>query len=216
MDGNGRWAQKRLLPRSFGHREGVKTLIRVVTHAFEVGVKTVTVYAFSTENRFRPKDEVDELVELIRKNFSTTFKKFIDDGVAIKILGDTSYFPSDVVDILSRAETESAAGERGTFNVALNYGARDEIIRAVNEAVKKGECVDEQSFSSLLYTRGQSDPDMIIRTGGEKRLSNFLLYQAAYSELFFTDSLWPDFSNDEFDDLTERFSRRNRRYGRVK
>lgn len=216
MDGNGRWAQKRLLPRSLGHREGVKTLIRVVTHAFDVGVKYVTVYAFSTENRFRPKDEVDGLVDLIRKNFASTFRRFIERGVKIKILGDRTFFPDDVVEILNKAEADSANGQNGTFAIALNYGGRAEIVKAVNDAIAIGETVTEESFGKLLYTSDQPDPDMLIRTGGEKRLSNFLLYQAAYSELFFTDTLWPDFSDEEFDELLEEFARRNRRYGKVK
>lgn len=216
MDGNGRWAQKRLLPRSFGHREGVKTLIRLVTHAFDTGIKYVTVYAFSTENRLRPKEEVDGLIDLIRKNFATTFRRFIDRGIKIRILGDRKFFPSDVAQILSDAESDSKDGKNGTFNVALNYGGRAEIVRAVNEAVKRGEEVSEESIGKLLYTYGQPDPDMLIRTGGEKRLSNFLLYQTAYTELFFTDTLWPDFSDEEFDSVVDEFRHRNRRYGKVK
>lgn len=216
MDGNGRWAQKRLLPRSFGHREGVKTLIRLVTHAFDTGFKYVTVYAFSTENRLRPKEEVDGLIDLIRKNFATTFRRFIDRGIKIRILGDRNFFPSDVAQILSDAESDSKDGKNGTFNVALNYGGRAEIVRAVNEAVKRGEEVSEESIGKLLYTYGQPDPDMLIRTGGEKRLSNFLLYQTAYTELFFTDTLWPDFSDEEFDSVVDEFRHRNRRYGKVK
>ena len=216
MDGNGRWAQKRLLPRSFGHREGVKTLVRLVTHAFDTGFKYVTVYAFSTENRLRPKEEVDGLIDLIRKNFATTFRRFIDRGIKIRILGDRKFFPSDVAQILSDAESDSKDGKNGTFNVALNYGGRAEIVRAVNEAVKRGEEVSEESIGKLLYTYGQPDPDMLIRTGGEKRLSNFLLYQTAYTELFFTDTLWPDFSDEEFDSVVDEFRHRNRRYGKVK
>ena len=216
MDGNGRWAQKRLLPRSFGHREGVKTLIRLVTHAFDTGVKYVTVYAFSTENRLRPKEEVDGLIDLIRKNFATTFRRFIDRGIKIRILGDRKFFPADVAQILSDAESDSKDGRNGTFNVALNYGGRAEIVRAVNEAVKRGEEVSEESICKLLYTYDQPDPDMLIRTGGEKRLSNFLLYQTAYTELFFTDTLWPDFSDEEFDSVVDEFRHRNRRYGKVK
>lgn len=216
MDGNGRWAQKRLLPRSFGHREGVKTLIRLVMHAFDTGFKYVTVYAFSTENRLRPKEEVDGLIDLIRKNFATTFRRFIDRGIKIRILGGREFFPSDVAQILSDAESDSKDGKNGTFNVALNYGGRAEIVRAVNEAVKRGEEVSEESIGKLLYTYGQPDPDMLIRTGGEKRLSNFLLYQTAYTELFFTDTLWPDFSDEEFDSVVDEFRHRNRRYGKVK
>lgn len=186
MDGNGRWAQKRLLPRSFGHREGVKTLIRLVTHAFDTGFKYVTVYAFSTENRLRPKEEVDGLIDLIRKNFATTFRRFIDHGIKIRILGDREFFPSDVAQILSDAESDSKDGKNGTFNVALNYGGRAEIVRAVNEAVKRGEEVSEESIGKLLYTYGQPDPDMLIRTGRRKTIKQLsALSDGVYRTVFY-------------------------------
>ena len=173
MDGNGRWAEKRALVRKFGHRAGVKTLLKIVKYAFSIGISFVTVYAFSTENRFRPKDEVDALIDLIRKNFA------------------------------------------GTFNVALNYGGRAEILRAAKLLSESGEEFSEHSFEKFLYTADQPEPDLILRTGGEKRLSNFLLYQSAYAELFFTDTLWPDFSEKELDSILQEYKTRNRRYGKV-
>lgn len=215
MDGNGRWARKRALPRKVGHRAGVKTMLSIVRHAFETGIEYVTVYAFSTENRFRPKDEVDSLMALIRRNFATTFRELVDGGIRVIILGERSYFPADIEELIGKLERDSAAGTKGTLMVALNYGSRDELVRAVNAAVKGGITVDEEKLSALLYTAGAPDPDLIIRTGGEKRLSNFLLYQAAYSELFFTDTLWPDFSPAEFDGIIEEFSHRTRRFGKV-
>ena len=215
MDGNGRWAKKRLMPRSVGHKAGVKTLFKIARHAFDVGVKYFTVYAFSTENKNRPKEEVDGLIDLIREHFSSSFDELISRGIAIKILGDRSYFPDDVVGILNQIEVDSASQTNGTMCVALNYGGRAEIIKAVNEAIQKGEEVTEQEFEKYLYTSDIPDPDIILRTGGEKRLSNFLLYQSAYSELFFVDTLWPDFSEKEFDNILEEFSQRNRRYGKV-
>lgn len=215
MDGNGRWARKRALPRKVGHRAGVKTMLSIVRHAFETGIEYVTVYAFSTENRFRPKDEVDSLMALIRRNFATTFRELVDGGIRVIILGERSYFPADIEELIGKLERDSAAGTKGTLMVALNYGSRDELVRAVNAAVKGGITVDEEKLSGLLYTAGAPDPDLIIRTGGEKRLSNFLLYQAAYSELFFTDTLWPDFSPAEFDGIIEEFSHRTRRFGKV-
>ena len=215
MDGNGRWAKARKLARNFGHREGVKTLKTIVEYAFSVGVEFVTVYAFSTENRFRPKEEIDGLIDLIRSNFSSSFKKFVKNGVKVKVLGDKSYFPADVIEIIDKLERESENNDKATLNIALNYGARDEIVKATKKAVETGEEITEEVIAKYLYTANQPDPDMIIRTGGEKRLSNFLLYQSAYSELFFTDTLWPDFMTDELAEIIRQFNTRNRRYGKV-
>ena len=207
MDGNGRWAEKRSLLRKFGHRAGVRTLIKTVKYAFSLGVGIVTVYAFSTENRLRPKDEVDSLIDLIRKNFATTFRDLVKRGIRVRVLGERGFFPDDVVDILDKVENESKEGKGGIFNVALNYGGRAEMVRAAK--------FNEENFSHFLYTSDQPDPDIIIRTGGEKRLSNFLLYQSAYSELFFVDTLWPDFSNQELDSIIAQYGERDRRYGKV-
>lgn len=215
MDGNGRWAEKRLMPRKMGHRAGVKTLLKIAKHAFTRGVKFVTVYAFSTENKFRPKEEVDALIGLIRKNFATTFHKLVENGIAVKVLGDASYFPSDVITLFDEIEKKSASGKNGTLNVALNYGGRAEIVHAFNALKKEDKIITEEDISSALFTGGQPDPDLLIRTGGEKRLSNFLLYQCAYTEFFFTDTLWPDFSAKEFDLILQEYSNRNRRYGKV-
>lgn len=215
MDGNGRWATKRALPRKAGHKEGVKTLLSIARHAFERGVRYFTVYAFSTENKFRPADEVNALVDLIREHFSRSFNDFVKSGIRVNVLGDRRFFPDDVIAILDKIENDSKEGDKGTFNIALNYGARAEIARAINLLVQSGEEVTEQSISRYLYTADQPDPDIIIRTGGEKRLSNFLLYQSAYTELFFSDTLWPDFSKNEFDEILVKFHDRNRRYGKV-
>lgn len=215
MDGNGRWATKRALPRKAGHKEGVKTLLSIARHAFEIGVRYFTVYAFSTENKFRPADEVNALVDLIREHFSRSFNDFVKSGIRVNVLGDRQFFPDDVIAILDKIENDSKEGDKGTFNIALNYGARAEIARAINLLVQSGEEVTEQSISRYLYTADQPDPDIIIRTGGEKRLSNFLLYQSAYTELFFSDTLWPDFSKNEFDEILVKFHDRNRRYGKV-
>lgn len=216
MDGNGRWATARAMPRKFGHREGVKTLRKIARHAFDRGVEFVTVYAFSTENRFRPQDEIDGLMDLIRKNFATSFNEFVENGIKVKVLGDKSYFPDDIVEIIDELENKSANNDKGVFNIALNYGARDEIVKATIKAINSGEPITEELISKNLYTANQPDPDIIVRTGGEKRLSNFLLYQSAYSELFFCDTLWPDFSTAELDEIISQFSTRNRRYGKVK
>lgn len=215
MDGNGRWATKRGLARKFGHRAGVKTLMKIAKHAFSVGIEYVTIYAFSTENKYRPKDEVDALVDLIRKNFATVFSELIENGVKLRVLGDRGYFPKDVVEILDSVESDSVGGKNGVLNVALNYGGRSEIVRAASLLASNGEDFTEANFQKYLYTADQPDPDVIIRTGGEKRLSNFLLYQAAYSEWLFTDTFWPDFSAKEFDALVREYRLRPRRYGKV-
>ena len=216
MDGNGRWASSRALARKFGHREGVITLRKIVKYAFSLGVEFVTVYAFSTENKARPQDEIDGLIELIRNNFEKQFNELIESGIKIKVMGDKSYFPEDVVKIIDETEKKSEVNEKGTFNIALNYGARDEIVKATIKAVNSNLPITEELISNCLYTANQPDPDIIIRTGGEKRLSNFLLYQSAYSELFFTDTLWPDFTAGELDQIIMQFNSRNRRYGKVK
>ncbi len=215
MDGNGRWAQKRLLPRKAGHKEGVKTLVRIVRHAFNKGIKYFTVFAFSTENKNRPKDEVDGLINLIREYFKNAFSEFVKNGVRIKVLGDVSYFPDDVVDIVKGVEKDSENGNNGTLSIALNYGSRAEILRAIRLLNESGEEITEENFGKYLYTATYPEPDIILRTGGEKRLSNFLLYQSAYTEFFFTDTLWPDYSEKEFDDMLVGFNGRSRRYGKV-
>lgn len=215
MDGNGRWAKRRLMPRSFGHRRGMERMIGLMEHAFDLGVDYITVYALSTENLKRPQEELNGLFDLIRNHFREYMGRVCARGVRLRIIGDTSLLPEDVQEILrsSEAETEQYAGKG--INVALCYGARDEIVRAVNLAVEKGEKVTEEEFSGLLYTGGQPDPDLIIRTGKEIRLSNFLLYQAAYAELYFSNKMFPEFSNRELEKAIAEFSRRTRRFGKT-
>ena len=216
MDGNGRWAKKRLMPRSFGHKSGMDRLIGLAEHAKKSGVKYLTVYVMSTENLARrPKDEIDGLFSLIRKYFTVQVKKLFFQGSGIKIIGDISALPEDVVKILTDAENSSPQNADFTLVFAINYGGRREIINAVNAAVERGGKVTEESFARLLYTDGIPDPDLIIRTGGEMRLSNFLTYQSAYAELYFTDVLFPDFSDAEFDKALASFASRDRRFGRA-
>ena len=215
MDGNGRWAKKRLMPRSFGHRQGMERMIGLMEHAFDLGVKYVTVYALSTENLKRPKDELEGLYDLIRNHFETYIERVCARGVAFRAVGDTSLLPDDVRAILENSERRTAGYEGKGINIALGYGARAEIVRAANEAVARGERVTEESFSELLYTRGQPDPELIIRTGKEVRLSNFLLYQAAYSELYFSEKMFPEFSDRDLEKAIEWFSGRTRRFGKT-
>ncbi|MDE6401631.1 MAG: di-trans,poly-cis-decaprenylcistransferase [Clostridiales bacterium] len=214
MDGNGRWATKRLLPRVAGHRAGVKNITPVVACALEYGVKCVTLYAFSTENRDRPHDEVDALVDLIRKRLKSMTRELIERGARVVFSGDRSYFPSDVIKIMSEVENENTNKSAQVVNIALNYSGRTEIVRAACLAAQSGE-ITAESLERGLYTFGLPELDMIVRTGGEKRLSNFLLYQAAYSELFFTDTLWPDLDKEEFTEMLDEFGHRQRRFGRV-
>lgn len=215
MDGNGRWAKKRLMPRSFGHKQGMERMIGLMERAFALGVEYITVYALSTENLKRPQEELEGLFNLFRKHFKEYMARVCARGVRLRAIGDVSLLPDDVQRILRQSETDTAHFEGKGINVAVAYGSRDEIVHAVNAAVEKGECVTEESFSKLLYTGEVPDPDLIIRTGKEVRLSNFLLYQAAYAELYFSDKMFPDFSDKELDKAIVEFSRRTRRFGKT-
>ncbi|HIZ03764.1 MAG TPA: di-trans,poly-cis-decaprenylcistransferase [Candidatus Borkfalkia avistercoris] len=216
MDGNGRWAKRRFRPRGYGHKMGVQNMTKICSHAFKLGVRIVTVYALSTENLSRPKEELDELFELIRLYFGKKRDKLIEMQVKINVLGDISVLPEDVQNDILEVTEETANYSEGLFNICINYGARQEIVRAVNAAVSYGRFVDEASFKDLLSTAGVPDPDLIIRTGGEVRLSNFLLYQAAYSELYFSKKMWPEFSRRDLERAIENYSARDRRFGNVK
>ncbi|MBE5752506.1 MAG: di-trans,poly-cis-decaprenylcistransferase [Clostridiales bacterium] len=215
MDGNGRWAKSRLMPRMFGHKAGLTRMIDLLEHAYDRGVDYVTVYALSTENLNRPKAELEGLYELIRTRFTSLLDRIFKRGIRLKILGDISLLPKDVQKTLTDAEKESEHFVGKGFNIALAYGARAEIVRAVNLAVEKGEKVTEKTFADLLYTCSQPEPDLIIRTGKEKRLSNFLLYQSAYAELYFSDKMFPEFSNEDLDEAFLDYSKRTRRFGKT-
>lgn len=215
MDGNGRWAKKRLMPRSFGHKQGMERMIGLLERAFDLGVSYVTVYALSTENLSRPQDELNGLYDLIRNHFEKYMKRVCARGVQLRIIGETQLLPPDVQEILKRSEAETAQYSGKGINVALCYGSRAEIVHAVNEAVKAGKEVTEETLSSLLYTKGQPDPDLLIRTGKEIRLSNFLLWQTAYAELYFSDKMFPEFSDRDLEKAVVWFSNRTRRFGKT-
>lgn len=215
MDGNGRWAKRRLMPRSFGHRQGMNRMIGLLEHAFDIGIEYVTVYALSTENLKRPQEELDGLFNLIRKHFADCMNRICSRGVRLRILGDVSLLPADIRELVKKAEEDSARYLGRGVNVAIAYGSRAEIVRAANLAVERGEKVTEESFSRLLYTAGQPDPDLVIRTGKEMRLSNYLLYQSAYAELYFSDKMFPEFSDEDLDEAIAEFSRRTRRFGKT-
>ena len=215
MDGNRRWAKKRLLPASAGHKYGMDNMIDLARKAKGAGVKYLTVYALSTENLQRPQDELEKMFELISKHFLPSVDKLVAEGAAVKVIGDVSLLPDDVRKVIEEGLAKSPESADFTFIMALGYGGRNEIVRAANAAVSNGKSVDEKEFASYLVTKDIPDPDFIIRTGGEKRLSNFLLWQAAYAELYFTDVLFPDFSGKEFDRAVEEYSSRSRRFGKI-
>ena len=215
MDGNGRWAKKRLMPRTFGHNAGMNTMIAMARKAKAMGVRYLTVYALSTENLARPKEELEGLYSLFRRYFTKNVKDLYSEGAAVRVIGDISALPGDIVKLIEDGVNNSPADAQFFVILALNYGARSELTRAVNAAIARGESVTEDDISALLDTKDFPDPDLIIRTGGELRLSNFLLWQAAYTELYFTDVLFPDFDERQFEKAIVDFSGRTRRFGKI-
>ena len=214
MDGNGRWARKWGLPRIFGHRAGTKSVKEAVKVCGELGIEALTLYAFSTENWSRPKAEVGALMGLLSKMLSTEVDELDGSGVRLMTVGRTRELPQKVRDELGKAIEKLKSNKGLILNLALNYGGRQEIVDAVNEVLRTGvKKVDERSFSSHLYTAGLPDPDLMIRTSGEMRISNFLLYQLAYAELYVTPVLWPDFRRAHLYDAIADFQSRERRFG---
>ena len=222
LDGNGRWAKKRGMPRSFGHVKGCENLEDICEVAKELGVKYLTVYAFSTENWKRSKEEVDGLMKLFRNYLKKCIKISQKNNMRVKVIGDITAFDSDIQESIEKLEDFSKDFTDLHFQIALNYGSRDEITRAVNrmlEDQKAGKLetpVSEDTISGYLDTAGIPDPDLMIRTSGELRLSNYLLWQLAYSEFYFTDVPWPDFKKEELIKAIEKYNERDRRYGGVK
>jgi undecaprenyl diphosphate synthase len=212
MDGNGRWAKKRHLPRVLGHQRGVEAVRRVVRAARELGLEALTLYAFSTENWTRPDDEVSALMGLLKRFLLADLDEFAEAGIRLKIIGDYKAFPADLVDLLEGALARTAANTGMTLAVALNYGAQDEIARAARAAARAGEITPE-TIAAHLDTADLPPLDLLIRTSGEVRLSNFLLWQAAYAEMLFVDTLWPDFGAEDLKAALDAFARRDRRYG---
>lgn len=217
MDGNGRWAKKRLLPRKAGHREGVVALKRMIEECEKAGVEMVTFYAFSTENWKRPQDEIDALFKMVKEFADKHLAEYVKRGYRIMFMGDLTKLPKETVDALRKILSEAKDNTGMIVNIALNYGGRDEILHAVNRILDTGvREVDMQTLSDCMYTGGLPDPDVIVRSSGEKRLSNFMLWQAAYAELIFIDDYWPDFDAKIFRKILEEYSQRDRRYGNVR
>lgn len=219
LDGNGRWAKKRGMPRSYGHVKGCENLEDICEVAKELGVKYLTVYAFSTENWKRSKEEVDGLMKLFRNYLKKCIKISQKNNMRVKVIGDVSAFDPDIQESIAKLENFSKDFTELHFQIALNYGSRDEITRAVNrmlEDQKAGKLetpVEEETISNYLDTAGIPDPDLMIRTSGEQRLSNYLLWQLAYAEFYFTDVYWPDFNKEELLKAIEAYNNRNRRFG---
>jgi undecaprenyl diphosphate synthase len=229
MDGNGRWAKSRHMPRIAGHKKGVETTRAIVRHAGEIGIKYLTLYAFSTENWSRPEDEIKDLMGLLRHFLKTEAAELVRNNVKLRVIGSRERLSDDVKEMISDLQDVSSDNTGLNLTIALDYGSRQEILRAVkqtliNHAIEMGHdnedlciCWDdyeiEKSFTSNLYTCDMPDPDLVIRTSGEQRISNFLLWQCAYSEFYFTDILWPDFTTDEFDAAIKDYQSRDRRFG---
>ncbi len=215
MDGNGRWATLQGKKRTFGHRAGSKNVDTIVSYAFKVGVKSLTLYAFSSENWARPKEEVDELMKLLKDYLMKFAKKLLKNNVRLKVIGERDKLSNDLISAIEDCENKCSTCTGFNLIIALNYGGRQEICSAVKRIISEGKEITVEEISANLYTAPFGEPDLIIRTGGELRLSNFLLYQGAYSELYFTDVLWPDFDQNEFDKAMADFSMRKRRFGKI-
>ncbi len=212
MDGNGRWAKKRRLPRALGHQRGVEAVRKVVRGARDLGLEALTLYAFSTETWRRPEEEVSDLMSLMKRFIVSDLDEFAEAGVRLKIIGNYQAFKPDVVELVEKAVERTARNSGTTLAVALNYGSQDEIARAASKAAAKG-AITPETISAELDTADMPPLDLLIRTSGEVRLSNFLLWQAAYAEMLFTDVLWPDFTAEHLKDALNTFAARERRYG---
>jgi undecaprenyl diphosphate synthase len=215
MDGNGRWAKERDLKRTAGHEEGARVVRNITIHCAKIGIKYLTLYAFSTENWTRPKLEVEFLMKLLEKYLKNELNTFLQNNIRFKAIGDLSKFSKSLQNIIKEIEEKTAKNSALTQVLALNYGSKDEIIRAIKKLNEKNLEVNEQNFESCLDTYFMPNVDLLIRTSGEVRLSNYLLWQNAYAEMFFTPTLWPDFKADELDDILSDFIKRERRFGGV-
>ncbi|WP_458701448.1 di-trans,poly-cis-decaprenylcistransferase [Sulfurospirillum sp. 1307] len=216
MDGNGRWAERQGKKRSFGHENGAKNVRNITEYCSKLGVKYLSLYAFSTENWKRPKSEIEFLMKLLSKFLKKEVKTFKQNNVKFDVIGDISKFSKELQKTIEKTREETSNCTGMTQILAINYGSRDEITRAVNKALKESKNeISQDDFSSFLDTAKYPDVDLLIRTGGDKRLSNFLLWQSAYAELFFTDTLWPDFSSGELETMIDKFKRTSRRFGAI-
>lgn len=218
MDGNGRWAQARHRPRVFGHQAGVKTVRRIVEDAADIGIKHLTLYSFSTENWTRPKSEIEALFQLLKKYVSDDLKSLNSNNVRVRIIGSRKGLRPDLIEVIDRVEATTRNNDKFFLNIAFNYGGRDELVRAIQAMTAKGLSgreITDQVLSAHLDTNDIPDPDLVIRTSGEQRISNFLLWQAAYAEFVFTEVLWPDFTRADLEAAISEFQGRDRRFGNL-
>lgn len=225
MDGNGRWATSRGLPRSEGHKAGAETFRRICEYGCDIGIKSMTFYAFSTENWKRPVEEVSAIMNIFRKflyEAQERKKENAEKGMHMHYMGEREGMPEDILDLFDTAENESINQTKTTVNIAVNYGGRAEILHSVKrianqvaDGIIKPDDITEDMITSGLYTAGQPEPDIIVRPSGEQRISNFMIWQSAYSEFWYTDKLWPDFTTEDFDKIIEDYSKRHRRFGGV-
>lgn len=223
LDGNGRWAKAKGMPRNYGHVQGAKTVEVICEEAYKMGIQYLTVYAFSTENWSRPQDEVDALMKLLRNYMKTCLQTARKNRMCVRVLGEKSRLDEDIRTRINELEEATKDNDGLHFQIAINYGGRDEIVRAVkklNKKIEKGvlkaEEINEQTISDCLDTAGIPEPDLLIRTCNEQRISNFLLWQLAYTEFYFTPVAWPDFTKEELEKAVESYNRRNRKYGGIK
>lgn len=216
MDGNGRWATRRGLSRTFGHREGVKAMKRVVSACFEKGIKVVTFFVFSTENWKRPKEEVDYIFKLASEFSNDEVDEYIAKGIKLMTIGDLDAIPNETREIIVNFVSKTKKCDKMIVNLAVNYGGREDIINACKLLSESGQEINTKNFQNFLYTKGLPEPDMVIRTSGEQRISNFLLYQMAYSEMLFMKQYWPDFNSKCVDYILKEYQKRIRRFGGLK
>jgi undecaprenyl diphosphate synthase len=218
MDGNGRWAKIRGLPRVEGHKMGVERTKEIISASIDIGIEVLSLYAFSLENWMRSEKEVSTIMELLKSTLKEEFINFVKEGIRFKVIGNRDRLQEDILTLIESLEEATKVNRKLTLQCALSYGGRDEIIRAIKSLLNSGlksEDIKEEIFNSFLDTAGIPDPDLIIRTSGEQRLSNFLLWQSAYSEFYFTDILWPDFNKKAFLDAIYDYQRRDRRFGKI-
>jgi len=215
MDGNGRWGLKKGKSRNFGHLKGLSSVEQVIKTAVNIDIKYLTLFTFSTENWNRPKSEINFLFDLIRKSLKKNLKRIIEQGIKVNIIGKKSGLPNDIIKTIKNIEKKTINNKKINLNLALNYGSKEEILNASKRLMKENKKINIKNFTEKLYTKGIPDPEILIRTGGEKRLSNFLLWQIAYTEIFFINKMWPDFNGKDFENVVNKFYKIKRNFGKI-
>ena len=215
MDGNGRWALNRKKSRNYGHQQGLRTIEKIVDYSIKIDISYLTLFTFSSENWKRPRKEVNFLFKLLENYFKKNLLKVIRNGIKVKIIGNRSKLASNLKKIIKLAENKTKKNKKISLQLALNYGSKDEIINSLKNIIKKKQKITTKNFEQNLYTAGFPDPDILIRTGGKKRLSNFLLWQMAYTEIFFIDKMWPDFNKNDLKKILNKFGNIKRNFGKI-